>query len=487
MSIVLSIDLGTSGCRSALYDEKLNMLASESVSYPLILISDTEVEQDANLWWSSVKETIQMVVVGSGVKASEIAGISVSAQGISYVPLDSKGDTLCNSVSWLDTRAAKETEELNSRYGADEIYRITGKRLSPLYTLPKLMKLRSDKPDIYEKAWKLLLPMDYIMLKLCGRCVTDHTMAAGTMFYDIRNCCWSDKLLRDNCIDISKLPELCYAGETAETILPTVAEELGLSKKAVVAVGGQDQKCAALSAGVSRTVATVSLGTGGCITRLFDTPVLDDKMRIPAFTFLLEDTWELEGLINTAASAYQWFRDNFTPTVSFAELDSFAEKAGGPLKEMFFPYLQGDASPNWSGGSGTFTGLAIISDLPRLARAVLEGVAYRIKENVEVIDSFSGETCELRIFGGGAKSDLWCNIISEATNKPVSRLPSSDAALAGAAMLAFKAINNIMPEPFIPKQTFYPDTEKSRMYQDAYYDYEKIRRIYFKSSQKNMR
>ena len=182
MSYVLAIDFGTSGCRSAVYNARLEMLSSAIEEYPLILHSETEIEQDADLWWEKAKKTIRAAVAASGVPTSEICALSISSQGIAFVPIDRSGKTLFHAISWLDTRAEAETEALAARYGMQALYTRTGKRLSGVYTLPKLIWFRNHHPDVYEAAWKILLPLDFIQFRLSGRCVTDHTIAGGTMF-----------------------------------------------------------------------------------------------------------------------------------------------------------------------------------------------------------------------------------------------------------------------------------------------------------------
>ena len=265
MPYVLTIDFGTSGCRSAIYNENLDMLCVSVEEYPLIVHSEAEIEQDANIWWEKAKATIKNVVSSSGINVKEIRSLSISSQGIAFVPIDRQGNTLSNAISWLDTRAQSETEEIEARYGMPEIYQRTGKRISGVYSLPKLIWFKNNCTEIYNAAWKILLPLDYIQFKLSGRCVTDHTMAGGTMFYNVQTQQWDTEILDTYGLDVQKLPEIAWAGTTIGTISPDVAEELGLCKELVIVNGAQDQKCAALGAGASQEVAAISLGTGTCL------------------------------------------------------------------------------------------------------------------------------------------------------------------------------------------------------------------------------
>ncbi|MEG1524785.1 MAG: FGGY family carbohydrate kinase [Clostridia bacterium] len=476
MNLVLSIDLGTSGCRSAVFDDTLNMLCIATAEYPLIIQSDTEIEQDANLWYASVVDTIKRALTACPACIQEIRAISVSSQGIAVVPVDHAGNPLCHAISWLDARAAAETASLLNKQSLSAYYRITGKRLSSTYTLPKVLWLQAHRPQWMEKTWKLMLPMDYINFRLSGRCVTDHTMAAGTMLYEIGRQDWSLEILSQNHIAADLLPMLQWAGTPIGTISPRVAEELGLSKNVVIVNGAQDQKCAAYGAGIYGDAATVSLGTGCCITKRIDMPVADDSMRIPCFSFLLPNSWVLEGVIGTAGSAYNWFHDQFAPNTTFRTLDTLAMQAPVATKEIFYPFLAGASSPNWDLSNAGFLNLSFHSGLGEMARAVLEGIAYCIRSNLDVMDALCSYTKALLLFGGGSKSDLWCQIIADVTNRSVTRFTSTETALAGAAKLAFQGIGQKAAVSLPKAEVFYPDEKCVSIYRVGYESYETTRK-----------
>lgn len=477
MSLVLAIDFGTSGCRSAIYDDKLNMLDCSVEEYPLIVLSDNEIEQDANVWWDKAKKTIKEVV-SRCKNPQSIKAVSIDSQGIGLVPVDKEGNTLYNCISWLDTRCTEETEDIETRFGRKKIYRYTGKRISSLYSLPKYIWFKNRMPEVYEKTWKFLLPMDYIQFKLSGKCVTDYTMAAGTMFYNVEKQAWDEEILGAYGLDKDKLPEIKWAGDVIGTILPEVAEETGLSRDAVIVNGAQDQKCAAYGAGASETSATISLGTGSVISRIADRPMTDPGMRIPFFSYLEPDTWDIEGVINTAGSAYSWFRKEFAENYDFDELNKLASGIELPNQTMFFPSLSGAGSPRWDNSTGTFTGMSLLTGKGHLARAVMEGIAYSIRENIEVVDSICGKTNELRLFGGGSKSSLWCQIIADVNNIEVICLLSSETALAGAARLAYKALN-VKTEALPEAKRYAPNPENVEMYELCYERYKELNDRFF--------
>lgn len=475
----IGIDLGTSGCRSAVFDSSWRLRALSARTYPLRTYPHGWVEQDAELWWTCVRQTLREAIGAVGDAASSIRAISVSSQGISVAPVDPHGCAMGNAISWLDTRATAETEALERMFGARDIYRITGKRISPLYTMPKIMWLKRHAAERYKNCWKLMLPMEFILYRLCGECVTDHTMAAGTMLYDLERRAWSPALLNAAQIEAQKLPEIGLAGETAGRILPETARELGLREDTVIAIGGQDQKCAALGAGLAPGVATASLGTACSISVSMRSLTLDPEMRIPCFSYLLDRQWVQEGLLNTAAACYSWLRDNFAAGKTFEELNRLAAEAPAPCPTLFFPNLAGGSSPYWGTPSGVFSGMSLHTTLGHLARGVLEGVAYGIRENLEAMRCAAPDIRELRVFGGGSKSDLWCQIIADITDLPVVRLVSAETALMGAAMLACKAVEGEMPDPLPPEKTFAPNAPLAAAYDAAFAQYEKTREAYF--------
>lgn len=475
MQQVLAIDLGTSGCRSALFNQNLEILASAKVDYSLLVHSEAEIDQNPRDWWDGAKQTIQNL--GKIMDLQNVRAISISSQGISLTPVSGSGEFLSNAISWLDTRAVQEEKTVRDLYGKQELYQRTGVISSPLYSLPKLVWMKKNRSPVFERAEKILLPMDVLLLRLTGNMVTDHTMATGTMCYNIRSRQWDEALLCEQGLSASKLPEIFDAGSVAGTILPEVARELGLPADVVVAVGGQDQKCAAYGAGATEKITTASIGTCTCITKLTSTLDLDRRMQIPCFSYLKEGLWDLEGIINTTGSALQWFRDKFAPGYTFRQLDDLAATASAPGTVKFYPNLAGAGSPYWEKGMGMFAELTLDSDVGQCTRAILEGVAYNIRANLDRMDEMGKPTEELRLFGGGANSPLWCQIIADVIGRPVTQMRSSDTALAGAARLAFESIG-IQTGTVKKGNSFFPAASRD-LYEEAYASYESFRKRAF--------
>lgn len=483
---LLGIDLGTTGCKSMIFDENLSILGNAYIEYPLINISANKIEQDAEEWWELTKKVIKKSLKQAGIKPELVKGISVSSQGIAFVPVDRDSNPLRNAFSWLDTRAKKQTTRILNLLDEDDVFNITGKRINASYVLPKLLWLKEHEPEVYKNTHKFLMGHDYIIARLCGQFVTDHTMASGTLIYDIKNQDWSREIVQKFDLDINKLPEIKWSGTPIGRITDKVARELDLSKETIVAVGGQDQKCAALGAGIKLGVATVSLGTASAIETKWDKPVIDKRKRIPCFTDLIRGKWITEGVIGAAGASLRWLKETLFSDNSYKQLDDLVKKHENEKNELFFyPHLGGASSPYWfEDAKGLFYGITLSTGTSEIVRSVFEGIAFQIKSNLDVMEELTGNVEELRVFGGGSKSDIWCQIISDITNKKVVTLYTSETANLGVAILAgvgagvFKDTKDNSILPVIDKE-YYPKDGKVNMYQKQYKEYLELQKKVF--------
>lgn len=473
MAYYLAVDLGTTGCRSSLFNEELQQLAMSYREYPLITPKEGWVEQDANLWWELTKQTAKEAIAKASVSGEDICGISISSQGITIVPVDKDYQPLCNALSWLDVRAEAECKQIERDFGGDYIFTHTGKPINPCYSLPKILWLQEHKPEIYEKAWKLLMPMDYLTAKLTGKCLTDHSMASGTLFYDIENLCWSKEILEHYGICEGKLPQLAWSGQRAGCVLPTVAEELGLSQNCVVAVGAQDQKCAAFGVGLQDGVMTISLGTAAAITKLWTEAKTQHNRGVGWCGYVAPGTWVTEGVINTAGTCLRWVRDLLFRGEEYEILNREAEEArqrGSAL--LFYPYLSGPSSPDYyKDAQGDFYGINLATRRGDFALAVMEGIAFQIRILLDAMEA-KDAVHTLVLFGGGANSPLWCQIIADVTGMKICVPDITEAASAGAAMLAAKAANQeVAPLTY---SNIYVPSQYAQTYGEKYKKYRTI-------------
>ena len=470
MPYYLAVDLGTTGCRSILFDKDLSLIADSYREYPLVTPKENWAEQNANHWWELTLETAAEAIGKSGIDAKTIDGISISSQGITIVPVDKKLNPLYPAITWLDTRTEAEVAEIAKTFSPEQIFCHTGKPLAACYTLPKLLWLQKYQPEIYASAYKFLMPMEFLVAKFTGNCITDHSMASGTLLYDIHNQCWSEKILTTYGIDLAKLPELGWSGENAGFVLPEVARKLGLREDCVVGLGAQDQKCAALGVGLKEGMITVSLGTACAIEKYWDHATPETVDNIPWSSFTKKGTWVTEGVINAAATCFRWLRDTMFPGESFDTITAEALSARNRGSNMFFfPYMAGTCGPhNYPGATGCFHGITLAATRGDFALAVMEGIAFQIRSMLEAMQA---KDEHIILFGGGSKGPIWCQIIADATKKTLTVPATSEAAGAGAAILAGQATGAFsMEDP--------PAIGVGRAYYPGTYDYEEKYRLY---------
>ncbi len=461
MALFLAVDLGTTGCRSILFNEALQPLGSSYQEYGLITTKENYIEQDAELWWALTLQTAKAAIAEAKIDPKEIRGISISSQGITIVPVDKDWKPLCNAISWLDSRCEQEIEQIRAHYSAAEITAHTGKPLHPYYTLPKILWLQKHKPELIQKAHKLLMPLDFLTARFTGKAVTDHSMACGTLFYDVNNQGWWEEVLDLFSINKDQLPELGWAGEAIGPVLPAVAAELGLCPDCTVALGAQDQKCAALAAGLDADTVTVSLGTAGAISQLHPGGTAATRGKC---SYIAPGAWVTEGVINTAGTCLRYIRDLFYKDEPYRLIDEEAEQALKDGRELFFyPYMSGPSDPDhYKNSTGCFYGINLASRRGDYALAVMEGIAAQIRIILEAMNSY--ETIrEMVVFGGAAKSDLWCRIIADITGIPVCVPTTAEAAGAGAALLAARGAG-IELAPLQIAKTYRPEADRTEWF-----------------------
>ncbi len=475
MSIYLAIDLGTTGCRSILFDSNLKSIAAEYEEYGLITPKEGYVEQNAESWWEMTLRTAAKAIEKSGISGKEIESISISSQGITIVPVDESIAPLCNAITWLDTRAEDETKQIREDFGEETMFALTGKPISSSYTLPKLMWMKKNLPHCFQKAYKFLMPMDFLIAKFTGICVTDYSMASGTLMYDLKHFCWSKKILDFYGIHEETLPRIAVSGSKVGFVLPEVAQRLGLKADCVVAVGAQDQKCAALGAGLKDGVMTISLGTAAAITKRWENAETEQNNGVGWCGYIEKSAFVTEGVINTAGTCLRWIRDMFFKGETYDIINQEAEKAlenGSQL--LFYPHLAGGSSPfYYPESTGVFHGIRLSTGRGDFALAVMEGIAFQIRAILEAMQAYEN-VHTLVLFGGGAKSDLWAQIIADATGMEICITNNPEAAGAGAAMLAARAVGKEL-EPLEITGVYLP--KKKDIYHEKYVRYLAIEKI----------
>lgn len=433
--ILIGIDLGTTGCKSMVFAADGSILAESYIEYEVRFSAGGAAEQDAEDWWNHTAEAVGGAIGKSGVERNGTFALSVSSQGSAFVPVGSDGTPLCRAISWYDTRALEQARRMYAELGEETLFYRLGHPEESL-VFPEVLRIREENPALYSKTWKFLMAHDYLIFRLTGKAVTDHSMAAGTMCYDVANRCWADDLFRRYGIGPEKFPEIRNAGTPVGTVLPDVARRLGIAPDSIVSVGMQDQKIAALGAGIRPNGITVSLGTASAIESICGQPVRDPAKVVQCHGFSATH-WALESSVDTAGSALKWAKSTICPELDYRAMDRLAGGSGvGANGVAFYPLLyRGTANEN----QGRFSGLGLETTRGDLIRSVLEGVACGIRERIEAqkaVNAALRDTNTLSLFGGGAASPLWCQIIADLTGMTVRIPRTKETGNLGAAICA---------------------------------------------------
>lgn len=449
-AFILVYDLGTTACKTLLYDVNSGaVVKSTAIEYPTYHPRELWAEQRPIDWWNAVVESTRTVL--RGIDPGSVEAIGLSGQMMACLPVNREGNALHNAIIWMDQRSVDEVELIRSRVEEREFYRVTGNRLSPTYPIAKILWLKRNKPEIYEKTHVFLQPKDYIVSKLTGALQTDYTDASLTAMLDIHKKSWAHELLRDIGIDTSKLPEIKSSFEVVGEISGEVANKLGMSKRVPVVVGCGDGVCTTLGAAATELGDSyVYLGASAWISTISEKPVVDSSMRLFNMVYVDPRYYAPIGTMQTAGAALKWFKDNvFLLEKNTADLlgvspyeliDSEAERSTtGSRGLLFLPYLMGERAPWWSPyARGVLLGFTLSHTRHDIARAVLEGVAFNLGL---IAECFAENGIDLgrqvSLIGGGAKSRIWPRILSSILNKALAVLRHKvEVAALGASIVA---------------------------------------------------
>jgi len=442
---VAALDLGTTGCRTFIFDLAGTIIASDYQEWKSFFPKPSYVEQDANLWWDSLKKTIEAAIKKSGIDKTEIVSLSITNQRETIVPVDKFGNPLHNALVWQDRRTVDQVEFIREKIGLEKIYQTTGLTIDPYFSATKILWFKDNKPEIYNKTHKFLLVSDFILHKLTGQFCTDFSNASRTMLFDITNLRYSDKIASELEIDLDKMPE---AVESGVDIGEIVSDETSFDKKTLVITGAGDQQSAALGVGVnSQGEIKCTTGTGSFILAYLSEPKFDPEKRVLCSCHAIPGSWVQEASIFTSGSVLRWFRDQ----IGQAECMN-AEEGQDPYDLitteaeispiganglLIIPHFVGAGAPHWNPyAKGIIFGLSLGHERRDLYRAVLEGVAYEIRKNIEVFKDLGIEPNELKLTGGGSRSDFWNQIIADVLGITCVRNLNEEATSLGAAILA---------------------------------------------------
>lgn len=424
MSVLFGVDVGTSATKGVAIDADGKVLTRAEAEYPLSTPHPGWAEQDPEDWWRATETVLQELTETAG----EPSGIGLSGQMHGLVALDSQNKVLRPAILWNDQRTQAQCEEIESTIGLQKLIALTGNRALAGFTAPKLLWLKQNEPDTYGQIKRIALPKDYVRLRLTGEHATDVSDASGTLLLDVAKRGWSDDVLKALEIDRDWLPKALESPEVS-----------GETKDGTpVAAGAGDQAAGALGVGVDRPgPLSVALGTSGVVFAALKEFAADDEARVHAFCHAVPNAWHAMGVMLSAAGSLAWLRNATNPDTSYDELLAMADAwPAGTENLIFLPYLAGERTPHADpDATGAFAGLTLRHDRGALARAVLEGVAFGLRDSLDLIAEL-GEPPQLgRISGGGARSDLWATIVASVLELPLERVAVDEGAAFGAAIL----------------------------------------------------
>ncbi|MCL1820352.1 MAG: xylulokinase [Oscillospiraceae bacterium] len=449
MAYLLGIDLGTSGTKTVLYDETGKPLASHTVEYPLYQPRNGWAEQHPLDWWNAVCETTAAVISKSVIDPTEIAGVGISGQMHGLVMLDGGGNVLRPSIIWCDQRTGAECDEMTEIIGAEKLMDITANPALTGFTASKILWVRNNEPEIYDKCRHILLPKDYIRFMLTGEFATDVSDASGMQLLDVRNRCWSDEVIGLLKIDRSMLAKVYESPDITGKISASAAKVTGLAEGTLVVGGAGDNAAAAVGTGTVRDgKAFTTIGSSGVIFAHTSNPIIDKKGRIHTFCCAVPGAWHVMGVTQGAGLSLKWFRD----TLCHAEietsihmgvdpyqlLDKAAERLPiGAENLLYLPYLMGERTPHCDPNArGVFFGLSPLHTKAHMLRALMEGVSYSLRDCLEVIMEVKLAPREMLVCGGGGRSPLWRQMLADVYGLPVSTITSGEGPALGVAILA---------------------------------------------------
>jgi xylulokinase len=440
VSLVLGIDTSTTATKAILVDEKGAVRGVGSASYGFEVPRPQWTEQDPRLWWEGTLGALRGVLDDTGVDGAEIEAIGLTGQMHGSVLLDDQGEVVRPAILWNDQRTEGECDEIRSRVGRERLIQITGNDALTGFTAPKLLWVQRHEPDNWARVRHVLLPKDYVRLLLTGDHAVDKADGSGTILFDLAERTWSPDLLEALDLDPALLPATHEGPERTGEVTGEAAELTGLRPGTPVVAGGGDQSANAVGVGaVTPGVVALSLGTSGVVFATTEGPSVEAAGRVHAFCHAVPGRWHMMGVMLSAAGSLRWLRDALAPDQSFETLvEGAAEVPAGSDGLIFLPYLTGERTPHPDPlARGAFVGLTVSHDLRHLTRAVLEGVAFGLRDGLDLmVASGTAPPGQIRASGGGTRSGLWRQILADVLGAEIATVPTEEGAAYGAALLA---------------------------------------------------
>lgn len=449
MNYLIGIDVGTSATKTVLFDEGGKVMASASGEYPMYQPENGWAEQRPEDWREAVFKTMKEVVKDSGVEKGEIKGIGISGQMHGLVMLDEAGEVIRPSIIWCDQRTGEEVEDMLKLMPRERWISITANPPLTGWTAAKILWVQKHEPENYARCRHILLPKDYIRYILTGKFATDVSDASGMQLLDVPGRCWSEEVLKVFNIDENMLGKVYESCEVTGTLLPDVAEKLGLPEAVKVAGGAGDNAAAAVGTGIVRDgTAFTTIGTSGVVFAHSSRLSIDPKGRVHTCCCAVPGAWHIMGVTQAAGLSLKWFKDQFCQDyIEEAERkgcdvydllnEAVSSVKPGSDRLIYLPYLMGERTPHLDPDCrGAFFGLSAIHTKKHLCRAVMEGVAYSLCDCNEILQEMGIKVSRMMACGGGGKSPVWRQMLSDLYWCEVKTVRQEEGPALGAAILA---------------------------------------------------
>ena len=494
MAVFLGIDVGTSGTKALAMREDGTILATATTTYPLSNPQPGWSEQDPADWWDATIASVKKVLKAGKVKPDDVAGIGLSGQMHGSVFLDKNQQVIRPAILWNDQRTAAECAEIEKKAGGrDKLIQMVANPALTGFTAPKILWLRRHEPKHYDKTTQILLPKDYVRFRLTGEYATEVSDASGTLLLDVRNREWSKPLLEKLDISLSVLPKVYESEEVSGQLSDAAAKLLGLKKGVPVVGGGGDQAAGAIGNGiVKRGVISATMGTSGVVFAHSDEVQIDPLGRVHTFCHAVRDKWHVMGVVLSAGGSLQWYRNQLGLTEIAAAkrlktdpynliTEEAAEAPAGCEGLYFLPYLTGERTPHADPNArGAWIGLSLRHTRPHLIRSVMEGATYAMRDCLEIINELKIPIREIRLSGGGARSDFWRQMQADVYGRRVVTINTEEGPAYGVALLAaagtgrYKSVVEACTAAIKVTTSTDPQAEAKRVYSKSYPLYGKL-------------
>ncbi len=446
---LLGIDIGTSGTKTLLIDDNGRPLATATHEYPLSTPRPGWAEQDPHHWWEATQVTVRSVLRQSGLSGDAVKGVGLSGQMHGSVFLDCRQEVLRPALLWCDQRTTAQCEWITESVGAERVVELTSNPVLTGFTAPKVVWLRDSEPETYARVRKVLLPKDYIRFMLTGAFATEVSDASGTAMFHVRERRWATELLDAIGVPTEWMPEAFESVVPSATISAAAAQATGLEEGTPVVGGGGDQAAGAVGSGIVESgIISSTVGTSGVVFAFSDEPSVDPKLRLHTFCHAVPGKWHQMGVMLSAGGSLRWYRDVLgTPEKEVAAqmgVDPYqiitqeaAKAPAGCEGLLFLPYLTGERAPYADPyARAVYFGLTLRHDRRHMARAVLEGVAYGLRDSLEILAEMGVPITQVRASGGGARSPFWRQIQADVTGREHVTINVDEGPAFGVALLA---------------------------------------------------